>query len=76
MGCASLNMCGVARGSTDAYYHLGLHIWDMAAAYLVVKEAGGVVVDTEGRFDIRGGPKPKDIHKSFLVTLTCPEVPG
>ncbi len=69
MGCASLDICGVARGSTDAYYYSGLHIWDIAAAYLVVKEAGGVVLDTEGRLDTGVGPMSKGTHKSFLQYL-------
>jgi len=47
-GSAALNMCYVARGSAEAYYEYGLHCWDMAAATLIVREAGGVVVDTTG----------------------------
>ena len=30
------------------YYEYGLHCWDMAAAALIVTEAGGVVVDPTG----------------------------
>ncbi|XP_066957646.1 inositol monophosphatase 1 isoform X1 [Macrobrachium rosenbergii] len=48
MGSCTLNMCYVATGGGDAYYEFGIHAWDTAAAYLVVKEAGGVIVDTEG----------------------------
>ncbi|XP_064110661.1 inositol monophosphatase 1-like isoform X1 [Macrobrachium nipponense] len=48
MGSCALNMCYVATGGGDAYYEFGIHAWDTAAAYLVVKEAGGVIVDTEG----------------------------
>jgi myo-inositol-1(or 4)-monophosphatase len=33
----------VASGRLDAYFECGLHVWDMAAAMLVVQEAGGVV---------------------------------
>ena len=42
-GCAALDLCMVATGRVDAYYERGLHAWDMAAARLVVTEAGGVV---------------------------------
>ena len=35
-------------GSAEAYYEYGLHCWDMAAAALIVREAGGVVVDPSG----------------------------
>jgi fructose-1,6-bisphosphatase/inositol monophosphatase family enzyme len=33
----------VACGRIDAYYELGIHIWDIAAATVIVREAGGVV---------------------------------
>jgi myo-inositol-1(or 4)-monophosphatase len=41
MGAASLDLCAVAAGRVDAYYERGLNVWDMAAAALVVTEAGG-----------------------------------
>jgi myo-inositol-1(or 4)-monophosphatase len=43
MGCAAIDLCLVAGGRVDAYFERGLHAWDMAAARLVVTEAGGVV---------------------------------
>ena len=36
------------EGSAEAYYEYGLHCWDMAAASLIVLEAGGVVIDPNG----------------------------
>lgn len=48
MGSAAMNMCLVATGEADAYYEFGIHVWDMAAAALIVTEAGGVVMDTQG----------------------------
>ncbi|XP_066288604.1 inositol monophosphatase 1-like isoform X1 [Branchiostoma lanceolatum] len=48
MGSAALNMSHVACGGGDAYFEFGIHCWDVAAGYLVVKEAGGVVLDTAG----------------------------
>nr|XP_061810065.1 inositol monophosphatase 1-like [Nerophis lumbriciformis] len=47
-GSAAVNMCMVASGSADAYYHMGIHCWDMAGGAAVVTEAGGVVVDISG----------------------------
>lgn len=41
-------MCLVACGSADAYYHMGIHCWDMAGGAAVVTEAGGVLVDISG----------------------------
>lgn len=48
MGSCTLNMCYVAMGGGDVYFEFGIHAWDLAAASLVVTEAGGVVIDTEG----------------------------
>jgi myo-inositol-1(or 4)-monophosphatase len=42
IGSAALDICAVAAGSLDAYFERGLNPWDMAAAWLVLTEAGGV----------------------------------
>lgn len=42
-------MCCVAAGYGEAYYHIGLHCWDMAAGALIVREAGGIVIDPSGQ---------------------------
>lgn len=47
-GCASLDLCYVARGTYDGYWELDLAPWDMAAGSLVVTEAGGIVTGTAG----------------------------
>ncbi|XP_071340887.1 inositol monophosphatase 1-like isoform X3 [Trachinotus anak] len=47
-GSAAVNMCLVACGSADAYYHMGIHCWDMAGGAVVVTEAGGVIMDISG----------------------------
>lgn len=38
----------VAMGAADAYFEYGIHIWDIAAGELLVKEAGGVAIDPAG----------------------------
>jgi myo-inositol-1(or 4)-monophosphatase len=43
MGSAALDLCRVAEGSVDVYYERGLNPWDLAAGWLVVTEAGGIV---------------------------------
>ncbi|KAM8966855.1 inositol monophosphatase 1 [Pelodytes ibericus] len=48
VGTAAVNMCLVATGGADAYYEMGIHCWDMAAASVIVTEAGGVVLDAKG----------------------------
>ena len=50
LGSASLEMCMVAEGSADLFLYRFVHggalrIVDIAAAYLIVREAGGIVVD-------------------------------
>jgi len=41
MGCAALDICHVAAGRADAYFESGIYTWDMAAAALIVQQAGG-----------------------------------
>ncbi len=48
LGSAVLAITYVAAGRFDAYYHLNLMPWDIAAASLLVKEAGGLVTDWNG----------------------------
>lgn len=44
LGSAALNICGVAAGEIDAYWEGGCWAWDVAAGWVVLKEAGGIVV--------------------------------
>jgi myo-inositol-1(or 4)-monophosphatase len=48
LGSAALSITYVAAGRLDAYYHLSLQPWDIAAALLLVQEAGGMVTDWAG----------------------------
>ena len=48
VGSAACAMSLVAQGNADAYYEAGIHCWDIAAGELIVREAGGVVLDLEG----------------------------
>ncbi|XP_034534455.1 inositol monophosphatase 1-like, partial [Notolabrus celidotus] len=52
-GTAAVNMCLVASGSVEAYYEIGIHVWDIAAGALIVSEAGGVLMDVEGKTMLR-----------------------
>ncbi len=47
-GSAALDLAYVAAGRFDGYFELGLKPWDIAAGELIVKEAGGTVVDARG----------------------------
>lgn len=49
IGSSTLALCQVATGAAEAYYQYGLHCWDIAAAALIITEAGGCVIDTTGQ---------------------------
>jgi myo-inositol-1(or 4)-monophosphatase len=48
-GAASLDLCDVACGRFDAFWELQLAPWDVAAGILIIREAGGVITDLEGK---------------------------
>jgi myo-inositol-1(or 4)-monophosphatase len=48
-GSAALDLAWVAAGRFDAYWERGLAPWDLAAGILMVREAGGVTTDLDGR---------------------------
>lgn len=50
-GAATLDLAYVACGRLDGFWEFGLHIWDIAAGILLVKEAGGLICDTDGGED-------------------------
>jgi myo-inositol-1(or 4)-monophosphatase len=47
-GAAALDLAYVAAGRLDAFWEIGLAQWDIAAGVLLVREAGGMVVDIDG----------------------------
>jgi myo-inositol-1(or 4)-monophosphatase len=50
-GAATLDLAYVACGRLDGFWEMGLHIWDIAAGLLLVKEAGGMICDLSGGED-------------------------
>nr|CAD7576787.1 unnamed protein product [Timema californicum] len=51
LGSIVIGLCFVAMGGLDVYqYEGGIHCWDVAAASVILLEAGGVITDP------RGGP--------------------
>ncbi len=46
-GAAALDLAYVAAGRFDGFWERGLKIWDTAAGYIIVKEAGGFVTDLD-----------------------------
>ncbi|MCX8176304.1 MAG: hypothetical protein N3E48_03630 [Candidatus Bathyarchaeota archaeon] len=51
LGAASLEVCYVAAGMIDVHVDLKgrIRVVDLAAAYLILKEAGGLIVDGDGK---------------------------
>ena len=47
-GSAALEICYVAAGSSDAYFHSGLSPWDVAAGTFILQCAGGRCTDFSG----------------------------
>jgi len=47
-GSTALNMAYVAAGRFDAYYAFDNHVWDVAGATLLIREAGGLVSNIDG----------------------------
>lgn len=80
LGSAALNMCGVAAGELDAYWEGGCWPWDVAAGWVIVEEAGGLVVggnkgEWEGKVDgrrylvVRGGEGGREFVEEFWSQL-------
>lgn len=60
LGAAALELCMVAEGVFDGYWQEGLQPWDVAAASLIIKEAGG-------RVSTYRGNAPFDIEDSSIL---------
>lgn len=59
MGSAALDICQVACGRADGYFESGIFIWDVVAAGLIVRQAGG-------KAEILGYENKNSLH--FLAT--------
>lgn len=71
-GSAALDLAYVACGRLDGYWESDLKIWDVAAAGLMVKEAGGTITDFQGNDEylkgniVAGNLK---IHKELIALV-------
>ncbi|TRY98053.1 hypothetical protein DNTS_004432 [Danionella cerebrum] len=66
VGSSTLALCQVASGAAEGYYQYGLHCWDIAAAAVIIREAGGCVMDTTGA--------PLDLMSRRVVAAGTPEI--
>lgn len=65
LGSAATDLAYVACGRFDGFFEYGLSPWDVAAGVLLVKEAGGKVVDfSEGNDYLFGGE----------IAVSCPAI--
>jgi myo-inositol-1(or 4)-monophosphatase len=73
LGSAALDVCYVAAGRMDGFWEQGLGPWDVAAAALLVQEAGGRISDLSGQpFQPRSGRLVASngrIHDAMLETI-------
>ena len=56
-GSAALDLCTVAAGRAGLYFELQTSLWDYAAGALLVREAGGICVRTDGSDFAQDGGK-------------------
>lgn len=75
IGSSTLALCYLASGAADAYYQFGLHCWDLAAATVIIREAGGIVIDTSGELDSLGPPSPRYTQRQTPKQVTLDNVP-
>ncbi|MCA9925910.1 MAG: hypothetical protein KC421_26240, partial [Anaerolineales bacterium] len=73
-GSAALDLAYVAAGRLDGYWEFKLHPWDVAAAHLMVLEAGGLSSDMmdhplEIREKIGMVASNGRIHRQIIETL-------
>ncbi|MCB0698949.1 MAG: inositol monophosphatase [Chitinophagales bacterium] len=48
LGSAAIDLCWVACGRFDGFWEYNLNPWDIAAGYLIVEEAGGIITNFDG----------------------------
>jgi len=72
-GSAALDLAYVAAGRFDGYWELKLNPWDIAAGWLLVEEAGGIVTDMRGNNYFLESPSilasNGKIHKEMMAVL-------
>lgn len=66
---SSLKICMIAEAKADIYPRFGPTCeWDTAAADAVLRSAGGVVSDTDGKPLSYGGADPKFLNPEFIAS--------
>ena len=77
LGSAALDLCYLAAGRIDGYWGVLLNEWDVAAASLIIKEAGALATNLAGKpYQTEANiisASPKILHE--LVALCQPLLP-
>ena len=69
-GSAALDLAWLAAGRFDGYWERGLHIWDIAAGLVLVREAGGKTIDLDsGQENAHTTGNLVSAHIDLLPTL-------
>ncbi len=72
-GSAAIDLCYVAAGRLDGFWEERLKPWDIAAATLLVEEAGGQLTGMDGSpFSVHGGhvlATNGPLHQHMLATI-------
>jgi myo-inositol-1(or 4)-monophosphatase len=80
LGSAAIDLCWVACGRFDGFWEYNLSSWDVAAGYLIVQEAGGVVTNFEGSpydvFERETLATNGHIHGAMLEAINRGSVPA
>lgn len=74
LGSAAMDICYLAAGRFDAFWEVNLNAWDVAAAYLILTEAGGKITDFTGNvYSIYGkqilGTNGRTVHNEMIEEL-------
>jgi len=72
LGSAALNLCAVAEGHVDIYWEGGCWAWDVCAGWIILTEAGGIMVDGNPPSN---GEETWDIpitHRKYLAIRAAP----
>jgi myo-inositol-1(or 4)-monophosphatase len=62
LGSAALNLCTVAAGTLDVYWEAGCWAWDVCAGWVILVEAGGIIVDANP-----GNWKPRIEERRYMA---------
>lgn len=65
LGCLILEICELAAGSIDLVLNGGTYIWDLAAAKLILEEAGGKVYNPSGKDLVLNFSDPRISYQLF-----------